>query len=104
LSPAEKSMGRWNVQPLAEQLPSLEAVLAAVGDAQRFKRMVRGAVMRADQRMFEAFKVMAYQESSPNDKLLAFVGMYRADPAKARPVLLDILNDREGRQVVWSRG
>ena len=104
LSPVEKTMGRWNGQPLQEQLPSLDAVLAAVGNGQRFKRMVRGAVMRADPRMFEAFKSMAYGDPSPNDKLLAFVGMYRADPGKARPVLLDILGDREGRRVTWSKG
>jgi HEAT repeat protein len=30
--------------------------------------------------------------------------MYRADREKARPVLLDILNDREGRRVKWSKG
>ena len=104
LPPVERTMGRWNGQPLEDQLPKLDQVLAAVGNGQRFKRMVRGAVMRADPRMFEAFKSMAYQEPSPNYKLLAFVGMYRADPEKARPVLLDILGDREGRRVTWSKG
>jgi len=104
LPSVEKTMGRWNGQPLKDQLPKIDEVLAAVGNRQKFKRIVRGAVMMADPRMFEAFKVMAYQESSPNDKLLAFVGMYRADPEKARAVLLDILGDREGRRTTWSKG
>jgi hypothetical protein len=104
LPPVEETTGRWNSQPLRKKLPKLEDVLSATRDPQRFRRMLRGAVMLADPRMFEAFKNLAYQEPSPNDKLLAFVGMYRADFRKARSVLLDILNDREGRRVVWSKG
>jgi hypothetical protein len=53
---------------------------------------------------FDAFKELAYFEKAPNDKLLAFVGMYQANPEKARPVLLDILGDREGKRVVWGKG
>lgn len=104
LPPVEKTMGRWNGQPLQEKLPGLKDVLAAAGDRKRFKRVLRGAVMLADPRTFDAFREIAYQEDSPNDKFLAFVGMYRADPQRARPVLHDILGDREGKQVVWSKG
>ena len=60
--------------------------------------------MMPDRRAFDAFKELSYNVPSPNDKLLAFNGMYRADEEKARGVLLDILSDREGRRVSWSKG
>lgn len=104
LSPVEQTMGRWNGQPLQKDLPKLKDVLTAVQDPKRFKRMMRGAVILADPRTFDAFKKLSYNEAAPNNKLLAFVGMYRSDPEKARPVLLDILNDRNGSRVVWSKG
>ncbi len=104
LSPVEKTMGRWNGQPLQENLPNPKKVLAAVGDLQSFKRLLRGAVMLADPRTFDAFKQLAYGEADPNNKHLAFVGMYLSDKEKARPVLLNILNDRSGNRVLWSKG
>lgn len=104
LSPVEESMGRWNGQPLKKQLPKTEDILNALNDQSRFKRLLRGAVMLNIPQAFTAYKEMAYREEALNNKLLAFVGMYQADAEKARPVLLDILNDREGRKVSWSRG
>ncbi len=104
LPPVEETTGRWNGQPLKKNLPSLGEVLKATRDPKHFKRVLRGAVMLADPRTFDAFEALAYGEAAPNDKLLAFVGMYRADPEKARPVLLDILDDRDGLRVVWSKG
>jgi hypothetical protein len=104
LSPVEETMGRWNGQPLEKDLPKLKDVLAAIRDPKRFKRIMRGAVMLADPRTFEAFKEIAYRELNFNNKLLAFVGMYRSDPNKARAVLLDILSDQKGSRVVWSKG
>lgn len=104
LPPVEETMGRWNSQPLRKNLPKLDDVLSAARSSQRFKQMLRAAVMMPDKRTFDAFKYLAYQEPSPNDKFLAFVGMYRADPEKARSVLLDIFNDRDGQRVNWSKG
>jgi len=104
LPPVEETMGRWNGQPLQKNLPKLKKVLAAVNDTNRFKRILRGAVMLDSPLTFAALQDLAYHESAPNNKLLAFTGMYRADPEQARPVLLDILNDREGERVVWSKG
>jgi hypothetical protein len=66
--------------------------------------MLRKAVMLAEPKSFEAFKKLAYEEGSSNNKFLAFAGMYRSDPEKARPVLLDILNDRNGIRAYWSKG
>lgn len=104
LPPVEQTTGRWNGQPLKKDLPKLTDVRAATRDIKRFKRMMRAAVMLADPQTFDAFKELSYEESAPNNKLLAFVGMYRSDPQKARPVLLDILSDRNGSRVVWSKG
>jgi len=104
LPPVEETMGRWNGQPLPRQLPNLQKVLAAVNDPNKFKRLLRGAVMLNNPQLFAAFRELAYKEAKPNEKYLAFNGMYRADPEKTRPVLLDILSDRDGRRVVWSPG
>ncbi len=97
-------MGRWNGQPLARQLPKREAILAAIVDRQKFLRVLRGAVMLSLPETFDAFRDLAYSEAAPNNKHIAFVGMYHADPEKARPILLDILNDRTGAKVNWSKG
>jgi hypothetical protein len=104
MGPVAETVGRWNGQPLKQDLPKIKDVLAATKNRRSFKRVLRAAVMLPDPRTFEAFKEVAYKTASPNDKLLAFVGMYRADPQKARPVLLNILNDQEGKRVAWSTG
>ncbi len=104
LPPVEETMGRWNGQPLQKNLPGVGAVLASLKERQRFKRMLRGAAMLDDPRTFDALKDLALHEESPNNKLLAFTGMYRANAVKARPVLLEILGDREGKWVAWSKG
>ncbi len=99
--PVEETMDRWNGQPLKRELPALQEVLAAAKDGRKFRKVMRAAVIHADPRTFEAFKKVAYNVVNPNDKLLAFNGMYLANPEKARPILLDILNDREGKRVKW---
>lgn len=104
LPPVAETMGRWNGQPLERELPRIEDVLAAAKDSRSFQRVLRAAVMLAEPRTLDALKEVAYKTAEPNDKLLAFAGMYRADPQKARPVLLDILGDQEGRRVAWSQG
>ena len=104
LAPVAETTGRWNGQPLEKDLPRLQDVLAAAAEVERFRRVLRGAVMLGDTRTFDAFKELAYAEPSWNDKFLGFAGMYRADPERARSVLLDILNDREGARVVRSNG
>ena len=104
LTPVEETMGRWNGQPLARQLPKKETILAAIDDRQKFLRVLRGAVMLNLPETFDTFKDLAYRDAAPNNKLLAFVGMYRADPEKTRSILLDILNDRTGAKVTWSKG
>jgi len=103
MSPVEETMGRWNSQPLRRELAEKEKILKAIGDAGKFKRVLRDAVMVADPRMFDTFKEIALNTPSANEKFLAFAGMYRSDPEKARPILLEILNDREGRRVKWDR-
>jgi hypothetical protein len=104
LFPVEQTMGRWNGQPLKKDLPKLKDVLASNRDLNRFKRIIRGAVMLADPRTFDAFKKLSYTETAQNIKLLAFVGMYRSNPERARSVLLDILKDKNGNRVVWGKG
>lgn len=104
IGPVAETVGRWNGQPLKREWPAIEKVLAATKNRSSFKSVMRAAVLMADPRTFDAFKEVAYKTAAPNDKLLAFVGMYRADPGKARPVLLDILADREGKRVAWSKG
>ncbi len=102
--PVAEAVSRWNGQPLQRELPKIEKVLAAAKDGRGFRRVLRAAVMLPDRRTFEAFEEVARKTPKANDKLLAFVGMYRVDPDRARPVLLDILNDSEGKRVVWSKG
>lgn len=104
LPPVEETMGRWNAQPLASQLPKEAVVLGATDDRQKFSRLLRGAVMLNLPQAFDALMDMAYNVESPKDKYLAFVGMYRADPTRARRVLLEILKDRAGEKVIWSKG
>jgi hypothetical protein len=104
LSPVEETMGRWNGQPLQRNLPKAEDILSAATDSIKFKRALRGAVMLNSPLVFDALRTLAYQEEADNNKLLAFVGMYRANPERARPVLLDILSDRDGHRVSWSKG
>ena len=63
LPPVEETMGRWNGQPLLRQLPNLQKVLAAVNDRNKFKRLLRGAVMLNNPQLFAAFQDLAYKES-----------------------------------------
>ena len=105
LSLVEETMGRWNGQPLKKQLLKIEDILSAVKNHEKFSRVSqRSAVMLNNPQTFGAFRDLAYQEKAPNDKFLAFAGMFRANPEKARPVLLNILGDRDGKRVVWNKG
>ncbi|KKL59463.1 hypothetical protein LCGC14_2215100 [marine sediment metagenome] len=104
LPPAEDTTGRWLGQQGKDDLPPLAKLLAATTDPRRFRSVLGAAVIRADPRMFDAFREVAYKTAKVNQKHQAFIGLYRSDPTRARAVLLDIVRDPAGKRVAWSPG
>jgi len=103
MRPVAETTGTWG-QPRQGRCPGLEQVADRLKRRRSLASALPAACMLADPGLFDLIKPILYETTSSRLRRHAIVALYNCDPKRARPVLLDVLNDQEGKRVRWSKG
>ena len=103
IGPVAETTGTWG-QPRRGQCPKLEEVADKLKRRRSLGSTLPAACMLADPKLFDLIQPLVYKVTSSRLRRHAIVALYNCDPKRARPVLLDVLNDQAGERVKWSQG
>jgi HEAT repeat protein len=99
--PVEETVRAWK-RPSPEEVPPVDEIIKNLERGSDLRRMVDCTIELGDPRAFDAVKKVVYECPERNVKNQALVALYLLDREKARPVLLDILNDESLLRVKWN--
>ncbi|MFO7900760.1 MAG: HEAT repeat domain-containing protein, partial [Planctomycetota bacterium] len=102
MPPVADTVGRWK-RPKAADLPAVEAIIKNLDAGRTLRRNVDCAIQLGDPAAFDALKRVVYECRDRNVKNQALVALYNLDRTRARPVLLDVLGDKDLDRVKWNR-
>ena len=94
-------MGAWKRPPPQEVL-GVEETVRKLAQGEDLRRMVDCAIELGDPRTFDALKRLVYECPARNVKNQALVALFLLDRERARPVLLDVMADKDLKWVKWN--
>jgi HEAT repeat protein len=101
MRPVAQTVGRWK-RPRKEAVPPVAEIIEALNAGRDLRRMVDCAIQLGDPTAFDAVKRVVYECRDRNVKNQAIVALYNLDADRARPVLLDVLGDKDLTRVRWN--
>ncbi len=99
--PVDETVRAWK-RPRPHEVPPLNEVITNLERGSNLRKMVDCAIELGDPRTFDAVKKVVYQCPERNVKNQALVALFLLDRERARPVLLDVLQDKDLKQVKWN--